>query len=974
MNANQTTRKLGLPGIWIACCCALIMLSATALYLTSGARPAVRARTFRPARKGSVMLPASTAVAGVPANLVASQLLKTKAPTVNAYDQLPLAFDANQGQTDSQVKYLARGRGYTLFLTSNKAVLSMSTIAASPIKDALFRRTMGFTEWAKVKRERERAADAQVAVLTMEMMGANPAPRVLAQNRLSGVTNYYIGNDPGKWRVGVPQYGRVAYESIYPGVNLAFHGQQRQLEFDFLVTPGADASPICLQFSGAKHVSLDGSGNLVLASDAGNVMMKEPLAYQEDNGTRQPVEARFVIRNRYQVGLALGAYDHNRELVIDPSLNYATYLGGSAADEALGIALDSNGNSYITGDTNSPNFPGAGGATNSGSVDAFVTKLKPDGSAIVYTTLVGGSGTDSGFAIAVNGSGDAFVAGDTTSTDFPVSGNAAQSTYGGGAADAIVFELDSTGARVYSTYLGGTAEDDGLGIALDSAGNSYVGGATLSPGYPGATGSLNLGNNTTAFDGFVAKINTASGGNGALVFFTYLGGSDNDLVSSITLDAPANIVVTGNTISTDFPTTAGAFQATCGTAANCNGGQSDAFLTKLGSGTGALPPVASTYLGGESEDVGVAVAADSSGNAYITGLTFSTFFPTQNPFQGTNLTPQGSFTAFVTKMNSSATALTFSSFLGGSTADIGNSIAIDQQTPPNAYLTGTTLSSDFPAVDAFQPALNGNSDAFVTEVDGSGASEIYSSFFGGTGDENFESPAPVGGAIAVVPTDISATITAGTVYVSGITTSTSGLAKSGLQSTYGGGATDAFVAQISAAPGTAGSDFSVNVSPTSASVTAGQTSPSITVNVVSLNGFSNPVTLSCANLPANSTCAFGKASVTPTDSTTLTISTTAPSSARLTSGHSNITYALWLPLAGVALFGAGLPARRKKFLLVLGCLLLAAIIVLPGCSSSSGGGGGGGGGGTPAGNYTIGVTGTSGNTSHTANFLLVVTQ
>lgn len=995
MNAKQATSKLRLPIVWVLSGCALALLAATALYLGTGAGSAVRAQASRQSSGAGRLLPVSARLANVPASPAGQQLRKTSGPAVNAFDRLPLAFDANQGQTDPQVKYLARGRGYRLFLTSNKAVLSMSMPTASPIKDALFRRSMGLTRWAEVKRERERAASTQMAALSMEMVGANPNPRVVAQNRLPGVTNYYIGNDPSKWRTGVPQYGRVAYEQVYPGVDLAFHGQQRQLEFDFLVAPGANPAPIALRFTGAKSIALDDSGNVVLNSAAGNVTMNKPVAYQEANGARQLVEARFVVKNNNQVGLALGNYDRSRELVIDPALNYATYLGGSGEDESLGIALDSSANSYVTGDTDSANFPSAGGATNGGSFDIFVTKLKADGSAIVYTTLVGGSGTDSGFAIAVDAPGNAFVAGDTTSTDFPVSGNAAQSTYGGGASDGVVVELNSSGARVYSTYLGGSGADDAFAIALDSASNAYVGGETGSSSILASgtvNGSLNQGSNAFpgAFDGFVAKIDTAT--TGAMAYFTYVGGSNDDLISGIALDAPANIVVTGSTISTDFPVTAGAFQTTCGTDGNCNtsGGvaESDAFLTKIGSGTGALPPVASTYLGGSDSDGGVAVAADSSGNAYITGFTFSGDFKTQNPFQTQNLTPSGSFTAFVTKVNSTATALTFSSYLGGSNAEVGNSIVIDQQSPPNLYLTGTTLSTDFPSVDPFQTAFGGgNADAFVTEVDGSGASMVYSSFFGGSGDENFENPAAVGGSIAVVTATVG-TITTGTAYLSGITNSASGLAKNALQSTFAGSGTcgtapntfpctDAFVAQVSAASGTTSPDFSVNISPTSATVTAGQTTSSIGVTVTSLSNFTGTVTLACSNLPAQSKCTFGSTSlpVAPGTggATTVTVSTTAASSARLTNGRSNFTYALWLPIAGMALFGAGFPARRKKSWLLLGCLLLAAIIALPGCSSSSsGGGGGGGGGGTPPGNYTIGVTGTSGGTTHTASLFLTV--
>lgn len=968
MNSKQPADRLGRPLICILSCCVLAALAGTILYVSAGAGVATQSRTGQPARMTGKLRPVSARAAGVPADASTSH-----ARVTNAYERLPLAFDANQGQTDPQVKYIARGRGYTLFLTANKTVLSMSSksSSASTLQDAMIRRNMGFRKWEQIKRQRARAAKSQVAVLSMEMPGANPNPQIAAQHLLPGVTNYLIGNDPSKWRTNVPQYARVAYQGVYPGVDLAFHGEQRQLEFDFLVAPGADPTPIGLQFTGAKEVALDDSGNLVLASAAGDVTMKKPVAYQENRGVREPVEVSFVMKDHGQVKLALGNYDRSRELVIDPTLNYATYLGGSAADEALGIAIDGTGNSYITGDTSSPNFPGTPTTIgNAGGVEAFVTKLKPDGSAILYSTLFGGSGDDFGLAIAVDALGDAFVAGNTSSTDLHVSGNAAQSVYGGGATDAFLAELNPAGsALLYLTYLGGAGQDDGFAVALDSAANAYIGGDTVSANYPGATGSLNLGNNTTSFDGFVAKINTAS--TGSLAFFTYLGGSSDDLVSGLAIDAPLNIVTTGNTDSADYPTTNGAFQTTCGT-------DGDATVTKLNS-SGSLTFTAPDYsacLGGGDDDVGVGVTADSSGNAYVTGSTSSSDFPVVNPFQASNLTPVGDFTAFVTKVNPTGSALVFSSFLGGSNTDFGESIAIDKQSPPNLYLTGTALSLDFPTADAFQTTLNGNSDAFVTEVDGNGASLIYSSYLGGTGDENFESPNALGGFVAVDPTGIA--------YVSGITSSAAGLAKNAQQANFGGNPTDGFVAQISAASGSAGADFSVNVTPSGATVNAGQSTSPFAVTVTSLNNFAGTVTLSCTGLPStpanNSTCVFGSSSVQLVGgaqaATTLTITTTARTSAQLAPDgkHSGgAFYALWLPVAGMALFGAGFPARRKKLFLALGGLLLLGLIILPGCSSSShGGGGGGGGNGTPAGTYTVSVTGTSGSTTHSAGIILVV--
>lgn len=1075
MTAKQPAGRLSLCVIHVLSTCVLVALAAGTLYLGSGSpiRPRVTHKTASAAKPQ--FLDASS-----PANTDASHQR-----VLNAYSHLPLAFDANQGQTDPQVKYLARGNGYTLFLASNKAVLSMSSVSESPLRDAMFRRYIGITRWQKLMRQRARHAQTQVAVLNMEIVGANPHPQIAGQELLPGVTNYLIGNDPNKWRTQVPQYARVAYEGVYPGVDLAFHGEQRKLEFDFLVAPRADPAPIGLQFTGAKRMALDESGDLVLTSATGDVTMKKPVAYQESNGLRQPVEASFVMKGHGQVGLALGHYDRSRELVIDPALNYATYLGGSGEEEAFGIALDSNLDVYVTGDTNSPNFPTASGTVASSGFDAFVTKLKGDGSAIVYTTLIGGSNDDFGVAIAVDSSLDAFVAGGTQSSNFPIRGSAAQSTFGGGTCgtspcpDAFLAKLDPTGASLlYSTYLGGKNSDVANAMVIDNAGNAYLGGETFSAGYPGATGTLNLGNNTTAADGFVAKIDNT----GALVFFTYLGGSNGDLISGITLDAGApNIIATGDTISTDFPFTTGAFQTKCGTDGNCNpvGGvpQSDGFVTKLDS-AGSLTFVYSTYLGGSGADVSAAITSDSSNFAYVTGNTDSTtdFPTTSGSFQPKTTVPNTSITAFVTQVKPDGSGLGYSSYLGGSVGESGQAIALDPN--DNAYVTGVTTSPDFPPVDAFQGSLNGNSDAFVTEIDPTGATRIYSSFLGGSGDENLENSSPIGGAITVDPNFVA--------YVAGVTTSQSGLAKkaTGVQPAYGGGLTDAFVAQVSAAGGSGSADFSIGVSPASVSVAPGQTSSTITVTVTGLNiftgtvtlscpsglpagaacnfspasvqlftttqsatsnltisttsatpagtstvnvkgtsgslvhtageqltvsadfslslsptsvsvavgqtsssigvsvnslgGFSGTVALSCTGLPAGAGCAFGTASL-PVGSgtggaTTLTISTTPKTSAQLATNRnrrSGIFYAMWLPIAGVALLGAGFPSRRRKLLLlIVGGCLLAGLMILPSCSSSSGGGGGGG---TPPGTYTVNVTGTSGSLTHTAPETLTVT-
>ena len=386
-----------------------------------------------------------------------------------SYAALPLAFERNQGQTDPQVKYMARGNGYTLFLTASDAVFSLHS--------------------------RPSASASSTAVMHMHLVGGNSLARVEGNSLLPGTSNYFLGNDPGKWRSGVARYSRVCYQNVYPGVNMAFHGAERELEFDFVVAPGANPAPIGFQVNGNQGMQTDGDGNLVISSTAGDVLLHKPVAYQEHNGARQQVDSRFVLRADNRVSFELGNYDHNRELVIDPSVSYATYLGGLAQDDGLGITFDSSGNAYVTGETASTNFPGASNVLR-GTFDAFVTKISADGSTLVYSTYVGGSlggGTESGNSIAVDASGNAFVAGGTTSTDFPASPGAFQTTLKGGVENAFVFELNPSGSTLtYSTYLGGTGANGDLALGIAAFTSSgitfvYVVGTTSSPDFPAKT-------------------------------------------------------------------------------------------------------------------------------------------------------------------------------------------------------------------------------------------------------------------------------------------------------------------------------------------------------------------------------------------------------------------------------------------------------------------------------------------------------
>src|SRR5271166_6401499 len=580
-------------------------------------------------------------------------------------EALPLAFEANQGQTDPQVKYMARGNGYTVFLTENDTVFALSSAHGGGL-------TAGKGGLDKASRVGATERETTAAAIHMKLVNGSAQPEVVAGSELPGVSNYFIGNDRTKWLQGVKHYATVSYHDVYPGVNMAFHGQQRQVEFDFVVAPEASVAPIRFGVSGAKRVSEDAAGNLVLSSAAGNVLLHKPVAYQEKDNTRQPVDSRFALMADNTIGFELGNYDHSRELVIDPSVTYATYLGGTAEDDGYGVAVDGSGNAYFTGQTMSTNFPtmGALHGTNAGGFDAFVTELSSTGS-LIFSTYIGGTGNDSGNAIAVDASGDVFVAGGTTSLDFPTQGPF-QATFGG-VVDAFVLELSSTGSVLtYSTFLGGTGSDVATVLALDGSGDAYVVGSTTSTDYPIVTGALQA-TLSGASNGFVTKLN---GIGNALVYSTYLGGGTGDFAVAVAVDSAKNAYVTGATKNKTFPTTAGVFQSSCGSDGNCNGGLYDAFVTVINAAGSGY--VYSTFLGGESNDEGLGIAVDSAGDAYVTGFTSSsTKFPLKSPLQATLGGGSLPADAFVTELNPAGTALVYSTYLGGSGNDTGVAIAVD---------------------------------------------------------------------------------------------------------------------------------------------------------------------------------------------------------------------------------------------------------------------------------------------------------
>ncbi len=643
---------------------------------------------------------------------------------------LPLVFEPNRGQADPQVTFLARGGGYTLFLTRREAVVAVS--GSAPI------------------RIRPSCAQEPQAIDGLEPTG--------------GISNYFIGNDPARWTTKVPNYRKVRYSGVCPGVDVTYYGNPQKLEYDFTLSAWTDPRTVQVEYEGAKSVSLAANGDLVVKTALGDFVQHKPRAYQMIGGRQVEVEAGYRLAKGNAKGnrveFALARYSHDQPLVIDPVLVYSTYLGGSGMDSGAAIAVDSSGNAYVTGSTTSTNFPTASPfqAANATNGDAFVTKISADGSTKLYSSYLGGEAADTGAAIAVDANGNAYITGETSSHTFPVVGSIQAF---GGFSDAFITKLNSTGSGlVYSTYLGGTALEQGTGIAVDSNGNAYVAGLTGSHNFPTTVGAFQL-TNPGIENAFVTKLNAAGS---AMVYSTYLGGSSGDQAAAIAVDNTGAAYVTGAMTSANFPKTGGAFQTTLVGATN-------AFVTKLNPSGNGL--VFSTYLGGSLNDRGAGIAVDANLNTYVTGEARSTNFPTMNPLQAAF--SGGQSDAFVTKLNPTGTALVYSTYLGGSLTDVGNGIAVDGG--GTAYVVGATSSTNFPV----QSPLFSTGFVFVSALAPAGNSLLYSTYLSGSnnGDQG------LGVALG----------SAGKAYVTGLTLSANFPTSRALQPTPGGNG-DAFVTVI----------------------------------------------------------------------------------------------------------------------------------------------------------------------------------
>jgi hypothetical protein len=642
-----------------------------------------------------------------------------------AYGLLPLSFEANEGQTDPQVRFLARGSGYTLFLTTSAEAVLVSGQGRPQV--------------------------------VLELAGANPRPEVRALEERAANSYYFIGNDPMRWRTRIAHYGRVRYAAVYPGIDLTYYGNGSQLEYDWVVAPGADPHRIQFRLATAGSLRLDeASGDLELAGAGGEIRLHRPMAYQMMAGQRVAVEARYTLESSDRVCLTLGGYDTAETLVIDPVLGYSTLLGGSGFDIGHGIAVDALGNIYVTGSTSSADFPLAHPLPNNsafrGITNVFVSKLRFDAKTaaltLVYSTYLGGSGGsegDQGLGIAVDPRGDAYVTGQAQSADFPLVHPLPTNNLLRGRADAFVSKLSfdaktATLTLTYSTYLGGSSFDVGNSIAVDVHGDAYVTGQTDSADFPLAHPLSSNSVLRAAANTFVSKLSfdkrTAML---KLAYSTYLGGSGGDQGGGIAVDARGNAYVTGTTNSADFPL---AHPLATNHALH---GTANAFVSKLSFDNRAPAPVLSlaysTYLGGGGLDRGLGIAVDAGGNAYVTGFTTSPDFPTAHPLPAPSNAFRGFQNAFVSKLsfNNRTPTLTldYSTCLRGSgSIDAGNGIAVDAR--GNAYVTGTTNSTDFPLSHPLTTnrILQGSDDAFVTNLSFDNRTATlsldYSTYLGGS--------------------------------------------------------------------------------------------------------------------------------------------------------------------------------------------------------------------------------------------------
>jgi Beta-propeller repeat/Abnormal spindle-like microcephaly-assoc'd, ASPM-SPD-2-Hydin len=658
----------------------------------------------------------------------AAQSLQPNPQAVRNYGHLPLTFEANQGQAAGQVKFLSRGQGYTTFLTAGGMVLNLR---ASRVEPASNRNSQAASSQPPAS-----------ATLQFSLIGANRNPQVVGEDPQPGHVNYFIGKDPSKWYTNLPTYAKVRYKNVYQGIDLIYYGNHQQLEYDFAVAPGADPRQIQFEIKGASQMALGEQGDLVLNVNGAKLHFQSPVVYQESNGTRVPVSGGYEMKDSSHIGFAVANFDARKPLVIDPVLVYSTYLGGSGADQPTGIAIDNSGNVYVAGYTNSADFPMATlGSLPPNTDHVFVAKLDSTGSNLIYADYIGGNSDDYGVALALDSANEVYVTGSTQSSNFPVV-NAYQSQQPGPYTGFLTRVSADGSALIYSTYLGGNNYDQPAGVAIDGSGEVLVAGYTQSTNFPVAnayqsTALANQGGNYGTY-GFLTKF---SADDSSLVYSTYFAGNSNveeggccwvspfNTINSVAADANGNAYVTGTTNTYNFPVTSGSYSTTNTTAQNAN----IAFVSKFNS-AGGLDY--STYFFDPSGYTvsTAAIAVDGSGSAYITGSAYSdTTFPVTstsicNPGTDGSACSYG----FVTKFNAAASALSYSTFLGPNNDATPQAIALDAN--DDAYVFASASSSSFAEVNGIEP-YDSQDDVLLVEIDPTGSNQLFATYMGGSGDD-----------------------------------------------------------------------------------------------------------------------------------------------------------------------------------------------------------------------------------------------
>lgn len=731
---------------------------------------------------------------------------------LESFRALPLSFTSNDGQWDRAVLYSAKTFGSTMWFGNNHVYYQFTRMgdcrytggayASQSNEDRQLDRFLTQEGSGFTFRQHDQPEGTQL--ITVSFPGATGPSEVSGGDATDYRCNYLLGDDPSRWCIGVSNYSDIAYRNLYEGIDLKYYGDGSSMKYDFIVAPGADLSQISVQYEGVDALSITGDGRLVVRTRWANIVEEIPAVYQIGEDGRIPREGRYVLHTYNSFGFAVDNYDPTLPLVVDPVLSYSTYLGGSGldgVDEAFSIAVDASGSAYIAGVTTSTAFPmvnPAMGTFSGGGSDAFVTKFSPAGSSLVYSTYLGGNGQETGgywwreISIALDASNAAYIAGVTTSTNFPTYpvSNPFQGTYGGNT-DAFVVKLDPQGLLFYSTYLGGSGVDRSAAIAVDASGSAYITGLTTSTNFPvqnALYGTIRgaIGGD----DAFVTKFNSAGTG---LAYSTYLGGQYADQAFGLAVNSSTGVAtVVGTTNSLNFPVLS-YYQLKQGDAFVFN-----AFVTRLSAAGNSL--VYSTYLGGSSDNsTAHSVAVDASGFAYVTGYTDATNFPVNFAFQSTK---HAGTDAFVTKLAVPGNALQYSTYLGGNNEDFATSIAIDAA--GTASIAGITRSTDFPVLKAIRTTHQGGwYDGFVTQLASSGSSLIHSTYLGGNSDD-------YGFGIALGQN--------GATYITGKTNSTNFPVWSAYDATRGTNGDDAFVTKIVPCPVLITGDVNGSGSVTSADI------------------------------------------------------------------------------------------------------------------------------------------------------------